>query len=126
MTIACLGWGSLCWDPQSLPVVGDWHEDGPFLPVEFTRVSSDGRITLVLTDGVQALPVLWAELDATDLDQAISALANREDVRRLGAIGRWPNGRTQSSDRWDNSGVGHRPRHRRRGLDGSETRHGRT
>ena len=47
MIIACFGWGSLVWNPADLPMVGDWQSDGPALPVEFTRKSNNGRVTLV-------------------------------------------------------------------------------
>jgi 1-acyl-sn-glycerol-3-phosphate acyltransferase len=48
MRIAVLGWGSLIWSPGNLKIDREWHEDGPFLPIEFARVSQDGRLTLVL------------------------------------------------------------------------------
>ena len=38
--IVVLGWGSLVWNPGDLMLKdGVWHEDGPPLPLEFSRVS---------------------------------------------------------------------------------------
>lgn len=48
MKIAVLGWGSLVWDQRELPIKGCWKENGPLLPLEFSRVSKDGRLTLVI------------------------------------------------------------------------------
>ena len=81
MNVVCLGWGSLIWDPRCLPIVGNWHTDGPELPIEFARESSDGRITLVLTEDATPLPSLWATLAVTSLDEARACLARREGVR---------------------------------------------
>ena len=47
LRIACLGWGSLLWDPRSLPMAGPFRDDGPRLPIEFSRIARDGRATLV-------------------------------------------------------------------------------
>ena len=44
MKIAILGWGSLVWDSRQLPHSGEWHTGGPVLPIEFSRVSKDGRL----------------------------------------------------------------------------------
>lgn len=89
MKIACLGWGSLIWDPRELPVQA-WQTDGPLLPVEFSRVSEDGRVTLVIDQEGRTVPTLWAILPADNLEAGIAQLAVRENVKRLGAIGRWP------------------------------------
>jgi hypothetical protein len=48
MRIATLGWGPLVWDPRGLPLFTEWVQGGPVLPIEFCRVSSDGRLTLVI------------------------------------------------------------------------------
>ena len=58
--IACIGWGSLIWDRRNLDVDGHWRADGPILPVEFARQSSNGRITLVLGRGFAPVPALWS------------------------------------------------------------------
>ena len=50
MKIAILGWGSLIWNQNGLPVKGQWKKNGPVLPIEFSRVSRDGRLTLVIDE----------------------------------------------------------------------------
>ena len=48
MKIAILGWGSLVWNPRNLSIINSaWHPDGVLLPIEFARISRDGRLTLV-------------------------------------------------------------------------------
>lgn len=92
MSIVCLGWGSLIWDPRKLPISSAWEADGPDLPVEFARQSKDGHITLVIADGAIPVPVLWSKLSIYNLDEAIQALACREkipdrDLKR--SVGYW-------------------------------------
>jgi len=90
--IVCLGWGSLIWDPRELPLVDprleSWRDDGPELPLEFARVSSGGRLTLVID--LEALPikVLWNELSVANIPDAIKALRSREGTK-ISWIGRW-------------------------------------
>lgn len=90
MTIACLGWGSLIWDPGELeiektdPAEKAWAPDGPLLPVEFARHSLGHRLTLVLVPGRQTSPVLWSPLLIEDLEAAKRNLAIRECRRRDG------------------------------------------
>jgi hypothetical protein len=95
MRIACLGWGSLVWDPRTLPIRREWFTDGPFVPVEFTRKSSDGRMTLVVDPRATPLRVLWAQMVAVDVPVAAKALCNREGITRescSSGIGSWKTG----------------------------------
>ncbi|MCU7870806.1 MAG: hypothetical protein KZQ98_20125 [Candidatus Thiodiazotropha sp. (ex Lucinoma borealis)] len=92
MRILCLGWGSLIWNPGSLPIKGDWETDGPALPIEFARQSSDGRLTLVVAQRCLDVEVLWAELDVHTIEDAKSSLAEREGISDKNikySIGHW-------------------------------------
>jgi hypothetical protein len=99
--IVCIGWGSLTCCQKALPVNGRWHNDGPDLAIEFARESRDGRITLVLCDGIPAYRTLWAELAVTTLDEAKEALRQREGIK-LGnmkhSVGFWSPGRASGHD----------------------------
>lgn len=78
--IACLGWGSLIWAPENLPIQREWFNDGPFLKAEFLRQSTNGRLTLVLDPSAQPVRSLWALMTSKDLDSAREALRIREGV----------------------------------------------
>lgn len=97
MLIACIGWGSLVWDPRELPIRGIWQQDGPFLPIEFARQSQDGRITLVIVrdEPVSLVRSLWALFSLNDLEEAKAALAAREGIKKIKIndyIGVWKSG----------------------------------
>ena len=78
--IACIGWGSLIWGRRNLDVDGRWRADGPALPVEFARQSSDRRITLVIVQGFASVPTLWSVFNTRDLAEARESLRQREGV----------------------------------------------
>ena len=80
MEIAFLGWGSLIWDPRNLRTKGEWKNDGPSLPIEFMRLSSRRRITLVIYPGEREVQTLWIKADFEDLDDAIDNLSTREST----------------------------------------------
>ena len=103
MVIGCLGWGSLIWDPRDLPVQGKWFDDGPLLPVEFARQSSDGRLTLVLVRGVKSVRTLWAPLSVGTVADAREALRKRECVpeqNREAHIAAWSAGDPDDTERF--------------------------
>jgi len=86
--IAILGWGSLIWDQRDLPTNGGWSESGPTLPLEFSRKSSDGRLTLVIdTEHGRDLPTRYSESARADVEDAVCDLMHREGTNR-GNIGR--------------------------------------
>jgi hypothetical protein len=90
-SIACLGWGSLIWDPRALPIRRPWFTDGPLLPIEFARQSKDNRITLVIVPTnlaeVACVRTLWALMVTPSLDIAREKLAKREGADEIGC---WP------------------------------------
>jgi hypothetical protein len=84
MNIAFVGWGSLIWNPCGLKTTGSWKTDGPLLPVEFARISKNGRLTLVLYPDAWDVQTLWVHAACSDLQEAIDNLAKREETSRNG------------------------------------------
>jgi hypothetical protein len=80
MKIACLGWGSLIWRPENLQVQEKWFEDGPILPIEFSRQSDNGRITLIIDEKAKPVRVLWALMTTENLELSIESLKEREFI----------------------------------------------
>ena len=86
--IAILAWGSLIWKPGVLKISGDWDRDGPVLPIEFSRISDNGRLTLVIDekDGVDTV-TRYAVSEFPELDAAIKNLQEREGAPNQNRIG---------------------------------------
>jgi hypothetical protein len=82
MTIACLGWGSLIWNPGTLLIRNRWFEDGPLLPIEFTRRSHNGRVTLIIDEAAMPVRTLWALMTTCDLGEAMKSLQEREETAK--------------------------------------------
>lgn len=84
--IACLGWGSLVWDPRELPSSGGWHHDEPMLPIEFGRESGamknqrGNKMSLVICPGSARVRAYWTVLDVPDMGTARICLAKREGI----------------------------------------------
>ncbi|NRT10546.1 hypothetical protein [Flavobacterium sp. 14A] len=88
MKIAILGWGSLLWQPKDLQFDKEtgWTANGPFLPIEFARISKDGRLTLVITKNATEVQTYFAISSYENLPEAVLNLAVREGTGK-GQIG---------------------------------------
>ena len=89
MKIGIIGWGSLIWDQRELKTKGDWLKNGPVIPIEFCRLSTDGRITLVINQDFKPVPTLIIESLFETLDEAINDLALREGTETIKNIGHY-------------------------------------
>jgi hypothetical protein len=83
MEIAVIGWGSLIWCPGCLRIRSRWCSDGPKLPIEFARISGDGRLTLVIHAGSPEQPTpeqqtYWALSEYENMKAARKNLKSRE------------------------------------------------
>jgi hypothetical protein len=95
--ICILGWGSLVFHPQGdaalgqtpLATVGTWALDGPELKVEFSRISSGKRLTLVVDPANGTANQVFTIQSACDsLEDAAENLRLRESRTRRSWIGR--------------------------------------
>ena len=88
MKIAILAWGSLVWDPRDLQLAAEFAPNGPLLPIEFCRVSSDGRLTLALDETYGAVCKTYSAPSAIQsLDGAIEDLILREGAPDASEVG---------------------------------------
>lgn len=88
VTIAILGWGSLIWNPRDLALATDWQQGGPTLRVEFSRISNNGRLTLVIDERHgPRVPTRFATSSCPDLKAAIRNLQEREGAPTPATIG---------------------------------------
>jgi hypothetical protein len=80
--IAVIAWSPLVRDPGDLKVAAGFAPNGPLLPIEFCRVSEDGRLTLVVDETFGAVCTTYSAPSAVeDLDAAIENLRLRERTR---------------------------------------------
>jgi len=101
--IAVVGFGSLIWKPGSgsgvLILSSKWHRDGPLLRVEYSRVSSDRRLTLVIVPDAQPQRTLWAYSGCDNAAEARENLRAREGKGVLTEeIGLWTAGSDHEID----------------------------
>ena len=88
MKIAILAWGSLVWDPRELQTAAKFAADGPLLPIEFCRISADGRLTLAIDEDFGAICKTYSASSGLDsLDAAIENLQTREGMAHARAVG---------------------------------------
>ena len=86
--IAVLGWGSLVWGPRDLRAAAPFAPNGPLLPIEFCRISGDGRLTLVINETFGAVCTTYSAPSAIEnLDAAIENLRVREGMRNARRVG---------------------------------------
>ena len=89
MKIAVIAWGSIIGDPRGLKIQSDWDNKGPELEIEFSRVSKDCRLTLVI-DPINGHKVktYYAQSIREDLRDVIADLRDREGtiIKRIGYI----------------------------------------
>ena len=57
-----------------------FQAEGPQLPIEFSRVSSDGRVTLVIDPEAPLMQTYCVRMAVSDLDDAIEQLGRREKI----------------------------------------------
>jgi hypothetical protein len=97
MNTAVIGWGSLIWAAGDLARCGGWHSDGPALPLEFARVSRNGRLTLVIYPPAPEQRTYWLLSALDTVETARENLREREDALRVDVI-RWTSRDRDPSD----------------------------
>jgi hypothetical protein len=78
--IVYLAWGSLYWNPETLPI-NNWIRSELEIPLEFSRISDKGkgRLTLVIDKKNGKMNKIWyGKSYENDMNKAINKLKKRE------------------------------------------------
>jgi len=59
---------------------GEWQVSGPVLPIEFSRVALDGRVTLVIDPRAEGIQTYATLLAVSTLEEAVEQLGVREKI----------------------------------------------
>jgi hypothetical protein len=87
--IAIVSFGSLVFEPRNLKIQGQWNETGPIIKCEFSRISSNKRLTVVVDENNGSLvQSLWAESAFTNINLAIRNFREREgsDLNKISVL----------------------------------------
>ena len=88
MRSAILAWGSRVWDPREVQTAARFVANGPLLPVEFCRISANGRLTLAIDETFGAVCKTYSAPSALEsLNAAIENLRLREGMPNPRAVG---------------------------------------
>src|ERR1700689_3642982 len=83
-----LAWGSLVWDPRDLKIAAKFAANGPLLPIEFCRISEDGRLMLAIDEAFGALCKTYSAPSALEsLDAGMDELCEREGMAAAAQLG---------------------------------------
>jgi hypothetical protein len=91
MKIALLAWGSLLWEPNEIKIASIWFTTGPILPLEFSRVSGNKKLTLVIDDkSGNNVTTFYATSAFKVLSEAVENLRERENasIDNIGSLER--------------------------------------
>jgi hypothetical protein len=86
--VVVLAWGSLIWNRGMLAVAADFQPNGPSLPIEFSRVFGDGRLTLVIDETAGTSCLTYSAVSVhNELGEAKEKLRIREGMPSQKGIG---------------------------------------
>ncbi len=88
MKIAIIAWGALLKNSKGLSI-GKWANNGPSLPLEFSRVSADKRLTLVIDEKRGEMNATsFAISKHNNLEKAFKELLKKEkiNINRIGVV----------------------------------------
>ena len=98
------GVGIIVWDPRDLQIAAKFAANGPLLPIEFCRVSADGRLTLAIDETFGALCKTYSAPSALeDLDAAMDNLRQQRgnDGRAARSASSSPLPAGKATSRWN-------------------------